>query len=338
MIMIFALDPVTPWNTKYSHVVPGHYKRHRMNYAKPYYLKESFGDFFIQEVLIDGGRIYRVTCSIQQDVCLYSCLNSNGIALHLMLQGAISYGVNGAEVTDLLPEQFQLLYLPESGERIEFREGFFNLFFIWLTPKYFYRLATRYKAIRELIGKVENVSEIGMLLPIGHIDYEIKILLRFLVEMAKDGVGMELELEAGVLKLLSRYDDVLKSAENDLSNDDRSIEDICTFIQCNFADPELSIRGIAEHFKFSIRNLERSFRKQFNCSPRDYCRKVRMKNGLFMLLNTDKSIKNISYEIGYLTPLVFSRTFRKFYNCTPKFARDHPLFFSGMDDDCKLSF
>lgn len=59
------------------------------------------------------------------------------------------------------------------------------------------------------------------------------------------------------------------------------------------------------------------FKKYINKTPIEYVTEFRLRKSLELLKNTDMTILEISYEIGFSGASYFSETFRKFYDCTP---------------------
>lgn len=59
------------------------------------------------------------------------------------------------------------------------------------------------------------------------------------------------------------------------------------------------------------------FKKTMNKTPMEYLAEFRLYKSIELLQNTDKTILEISFEVGFLGASYFSETFRKYYHCTP---------------------
>lgn len=80
--------------------------------------------------------------------------------------------------------------------------------------------------------------------------------------------------------------------------------------------PELSrIAGINEY------KLKRGFKEIFNSTVFGYLADQRMELGRQALMDKDKTVSEISYELGYSSPQHFSNSFKKKFGISPKFAR-----------------
>ena len=69
--------------------------------------------------------------------------------------------------------------------------------------------------------------------------------------------------------------------------------------QLDVFQPDLTLDRMAEHFKVSIRTLNRMFNRQLNCSPYQYLISARMQYAAQLLSSNTLSVKNIAEECGY---------------------------------------
>jgi len=82
---------------------------------------------------------------------------------------------------------------------------------------------------------------------------------------------------------------------------------------------ELSkLTGINEY------KLKRGFKELFGTTIFGYIHKTRMTLAKKLLLETDKSAKEIAYEAGYNSPQHFSTAFKKEYGVSPNSMRENP--------------
>lgn len=102
----------------------------------------------------------------------------------------------------------------------------------------------------------------------------------------------------------------MKSRVNDL------LFDIRRYIEQHYAESDLSLANIAQHFNINHCYLTSTFKKQFHINLYDYIIKIRMKNAARLILDTDLKNCEIASATGYASPQYFSISFKKFYNCT----------------------
>lgn len=86
----------------------------------------------------------------------------------------------------------------------------------------------------------------------------------------------------------------------------------------------LSISTIANDLNVNRSYLTTLFKKFYHLSPKEYLLHTRMKRAKQLLENTSEPIKVISYSVGYLDPLYFSKVFHHFYQMSPSQCRKTP--------------
>ena len=102
--------------------------------------------------------------------------------------------------------------------------------------------------------------------------------------------------------------------------------------QLDVFQPDLTLDRMAEHFKVSIRTLNRMFNRQLNCSPYQYLISARMKYAAQLLSSNTLAIKNVAEECGYRHTSFFISEFRKYFRKTPLEYRKE----QGIFDDSSL--
>ena len=71
-------------------------------------------------------------------------------------------------------------------------------------------------------------------------------------------------------------------------------------------------------------HLCRIFKKEMGVNFREYVHRVRLQRAVFLLLGSRKIIKEITYEIGYSNPQLFSKAFKRCLGCS-RAAENHFL-------------
>lgn len=74
---------------------------------------------------------------------------------------------------------------------------------------------------------------------------------------------------------------------------------------------------ISQKFGISIRHVSAIFKVQFNTTPMKYLNEVRMEVAKKLLLETDKDIVSICFEIGFEAISTFYRRFKDYTNFSP---------------------
>lgn len=91
---------------------------------------------------------------------------------------------------------------------------------------------------------------------------------------------------------------------------------IVKYIDSNIADPH-TIQSISGRFGLSDRSLSRLFQATLGISFLQYLKLLRIIKALEMILQTDKSMSEIAYAIGYHSLSAFSNTFYQLTRLRP---------------------
>jgi len=79
----------------------------------------------------------------------------------------------------------------------------------------------------------------------------------------------------------------------------------------------ITAKSTAEHLKISTRQLSRIMLSNFGCSFKELLTHARMSQAIILLKTTDKTISQISTEVGYNSTKLFYSAFKKYYGCLP---------------------
>jgi transcriptional regulator GlxA family with amidase domain len=77
----------------------------------------------------------------------------------------------------------------------------------------------------------------------------------------------------------------------------------------SYAEP-LDVRAVAAMAFVSPAHFSRSFRAVFGETPHRYLQRRRVERSMFLLRETDRSVTNICFDVGFASLGTFSRTFR----------------------------
>ena len=87
-----------------------------------------------------------------------------------------------------------------------------------------------------------------------------------------------------------------------------------------YAEP-LDIRAVAAVAYVSEAHFIRTFRAVFGETPHRYLQRRRVERSMFLLRETDRSVTDISLDVGFNSLGTFSRTFREIVGETPSAYR-----------------
>src|SRR5919202_6121516 len=83
-----------------------------------------------------------------------------------------------------------------------------------------------------------------------------------------------------------------------------------------YAEP-LNVRAVAAVAHVSPAHFIRSFRSVFGETPHRYLQRRRVERSMFLLRETDRSVTDICFDVGFTSRGTFTRTFRQIVGETP---------------------
>ena len=124
-----------------------------------------------------------------------------------------------------------------------------------------------------------------------------------------------------VMNFLSQvFEEILKEFEEDAESLDREetrlFHEMLGFVHANFAQP-LSVKDIADSAILNKNRCSALFKKYTNMSPIKYVNEYRLYTAKNMILHTDRSISDISADVGYNQISHFIEQFRLSYGISP---------------------
>lgn len=145
--------------------------------------------------------------------------------------------------------------------------------------------------------------------------YQITVLKEFL-EWKQESLGY-----FSVMNFLSQvFEDILKEFEEDAETPDleetRLFHKMLRFVHANFAQP-LSVKDIADSAILNKNRCTALFKKYTNMSPIKYLNEYRLYTAKNIILHTDRSISDISADVGYNQISHFIEQFRLSYGMSP---------------------
>ena len=89
------------------------------------------------------------------------------------------------------------------------------------------------------------------------------------------------------------------------------------YMEMYYADPDLSLNKISEHFGMNSRYLSKLFKEQFGEKFIDFMIKLRLEKARQLLLETDLPAQLIAEQVGYTHVISFHRAFKNMFGCPP---------------------
>ncbi|WP_284638375.1 helix-turn-helix transcriptional regulator [Paenibacillus silviterrae] len=170
-----------------------------------------------------------------------------------------------------------------------------------------------------------------------YLSYDLNQSLK---EMAQDYRGLwEQEIHPGLTAAVetfetldeveSQFYELLRKAFEHLNHmrEKRSghtlILEIKSYIEERYADPNLSLQMISDHFQLNTKYVSQLFKDEMGEKFIDYLALLRIRHARELLEETKAPIQDIAMKVGYTHSLSFIRMFKKVMNVTPGDYRKH---------------
>ena len=95
------------------------------------------------------------------------------------------------------------------------------------------------------------------------------------------------------------------------------IDSVKKIIENNLSDSEFSVEDIGAEIGLSRVQLYRKVKALTNYTPVELLRNARLNKGARLLTTTDKTISEITYEVGFTSPSYFTKCYKDFFGENP---------------------
>ena len=109
----------------------------------------------------------------------------------------------------------------------------------------------------------------------------------------------------------------LERTKAEQSVDERFVEQLQKTIERYLNDSEFSVESLSEEMNMSRAQLFRKTKTLMGVSPVELIRHIRLRKAKQMLLNTDMTIQQVAYSVGFTSPSYFSKCYREYFGTTP---------------------
>ncbi len=113
---------------------------------------------------------------------------------------------------------------------------------------------------------------------------------------------------------------LLQQRESYYTAKNRPVEQCTTYIDANLKN-HITMEQLAKMVGLSTTYFSHLFKTETGYSPREYITNARMNKAKLLLVQTNKSITEIAYEVGYVSGSSFTNIFTDKIGCSPKIFR-----------------
>lgn len=99
--------------------------------------------------------------------------------------------------------------------------------------------------------------------------------------------------------------------------DQQFLQKAIRIVEKNISNPNFNVHNLAKELCVSRSLLHKKLTALVDLPPIDFIASLRLKRSVLLLLEQNKSISEIAFEVGFNDPKYFSRCFKKFYGVSP---------------------
>ncbi len=131
-------------------------------------------------------------------------------------------------------------------------------------------------------------------------------------------------------RIRGRHDRQRTPLQQHLGASQPKLIEAITLMEANIEEP-MSIDELSHLVGVSRRQLERLFQKYLNCVPTRYYMDLRLNCARRLLLQTGKSVIDVSLACGFVSPPHFSKCYRDYFGIPPRDERQQKLLKSDLE-------
>ncbi len=283
-----------------------------------------FGVIAFQSFKGNGFTILYNDYLIKSDASFYKRSASPIIILHLVFQNDFNFNVEGLGKLKFKESQFNLAYLPFVNAKLQLTKGEHISFCIEYTKEYLSKFATFLPALEKFLKTADKkkpclLSKVNL-----YASDKMIGVMKDVLEAEDEKEVNEFYIEGKARELLVLAMRRMKKINGNSillrKNDIERIEIIQVWIKDNVSNYG-SLRSIAKSFGLNVNKLNKGFKQLYGLTVFDYILKIRMEKAIQLLKETDTSIAEIAFELGYARVSGFTRAFKNFLGYNPNLLR-----------------
>ncbi len=184
-----------------------------------------------------------------------------------------------------------------------------------------YYLFCKGKRMAEIINALELNA---LIYDVGIFNEFIEAIKTFITEMQKK-TKRNRAYEAVILcNILAKIHE--KIEEKNISKQYLCIEPAIKYMTSHYKEGSLTTEQYAEMCGVSKVSFIKYFKRYKKTTPLKFLTKIKMENAQMQLLNSNKNIQEIAFDLGFTDPFYFSRVFRSFVGKSPREFRETTKF------------
>jgi AraC family transcriptional regulator, transcriptional activator of the genes for pyochelin and ferripyochelin receptors len=320
--------PITFQNTDQKEFYRNSTSLAQLNNKQFYDSREAFafdgGSMIFYNAYFNGFRLAHSTSTHQQQAQYHVRNDVDTVKLYFNRKGNTSMEYTQFQKRFTIKEgQYNMLYAPELDTTISHLNDTSNIFSLQLTKDCFRDMVDSENAeldnIANRISKNHSVLLSDRWFDFG---FDIEKCISDIINCQYTNEFKKYYLHAKATELFILalgpicYGHRRSAAFIKKDSDIEKFHAVKDFIRKNYSNPT-SLYELSKTFGLNEYKLKRGFKELFNISVIDFLITCRLEHGKYLLRDTNKSVSEVAYQIGYSSPEHFSKAFKKKYGISP---------------------
>jgi AraC-like DNA-binding protein len=228
-------------------------------------------------------------------------------------------------------QEYQINYITQGEGTMETRDGSYPVkegSVILLRPRVWHRYRpnklTGWKEhyvgfagqMAENMIRSSEMLRDAHVIQIGFQENMIQLFQDIFAQVKSERPGFHQICSGLVINILGQIISIKKNENFMHSPLEEAIQKACLIIRDNPLK-NLVVEELAHELHINYSLFRKAFKKYTGLSPMQYHSSLRMKQAIFLLTNSNLSIKEISFNLGYCSVFYFSKLFKEKTNMTP---------------------
>ncbi|MBO9683174.1 MAG: helix-turn-helix transcriptional regulator [Flavisolibacter sp.] len=285
-----------------------------------------FGEALFRHYRGNGFDIWCSIYDIKHQTKLSGRLDVETFELHMQFAKGFETKWDGIGSGLIKPYQYNLSYLPFlSNEALFKKNTCYHTFDIHFTIGFLERLSPHFPALDRLLSKATRKKPGSISKTDRFLTPEMITIVHQIMKCPFKNGSAALYIESKVLELLLNVLDHLSeqdpAAPIKLSVYDKArLHDARELVIKDFENP-LSIIQLSRKVGINDFKLKKGFKHLFGTTVFDFMHGQRMEKARQLLLETNLSVEEIAYMLGYEYESNFNKAFKKHFNYTAAYLR-----------------
>jgi transcriptional regulator GlxA family with amidase domain len=163
------------------------------------------------------------------------------------------------------------------------------------------------------------ITNAGNIYCAGRINSITNLTIHFIEQFYSNDIARQIERHFAH-EIKQSYESIFYSFDEHSVHHDEEIIQAQQWILRNYSS-NFMITDVAAQFDMSLRTFNRRFKLATDLTPLEYLQSIRIGTAKDLLKESNLSVSDISYKVGFLDPNYFSKQFKKRVSLSPKSYR-----------------